>query len=426
MKKLWLHQQRAKKQVLRKWSRGIRSVCLVSPPGSGKTVIGAVTSLARGPRVLWIAHRRELVSHAASELIGQLERIAGEGQVGLILGETMEHPERPVQVASIQCLLERGFPPGKFDVVVLDECHHYTAEVWGKACSAYPDARYLGLTATPERQDGSPLGDIFEALVVAAHNSELLRAGLVVPWTVFGPQRDHGHDYAVHPVQAWRDLSSLAFSPATFAYFLRVEIAEQFAEKFRDAGVHAGAIHFKTKIPEREKTMQDLVSHDLQVVTNIYTMTEGVNVPEVSISLVARPFSFLGGYIQATNRAVRAVPGKRGALLIDVCGSSLRHGNPGQDWEYSLKGRAIKRQERPENPDAEDCEENSFQLPVVSGEGLILSECSTYIPQAPAIPRGYLPRPRSAKLAAELKKISGKRGWKVADRLRRVLGGLAD
>ena len=78
------------------------------------------------------------------------------------------------------------------DVVILDEAHHFVADAWGEVAKYYKDALVFGFTATPERGDGRPLGDMFTALVEAAKYSELLEGGWIVPCEIYAPQSRGG------------------------------------------------------------------------------------------------------------------------------------------------------------------------------------------------------------------------------------------
>ena len=172
------YQRQACRDTMEKFSR-VRSVCLVSPTGSGKTVTGTALVAAfvrRSKRVLFVAHRRELITQSARVL----RQAIGSHAVGVIMPGHVSTPSCPVQVGSIQTMLAQGFPPD-IDFLVLDECHHYPADEWGRANSHYPTAKVLGLTATPERRDGRPLGDMFDEIVVAAQHSTLLDDGFLVP-----------------------------------------------------------------------------------------------------------------------------------------------------------------------------------------------------------------------------------------------------
>ena len=161
--------------------QGRRRVCLVMPTGSGKTrTCGEIARLTveRKGRVLWLAHRAELVDQAC----GALEAL------GLTVGAMCSgavyppNPYAPVQVASVQTLLARGALPAA-DVIVADEAHHFAAaaESWAALLSAYPGALIVGPTATPDRGDGCGLHGCFDEIVIGATVQELTDAGHLVP-----------------------------------------------------------------------------------------------------------------------------------------------------------------------------------------------------------------------------------------------------
>lgn len=311
------------------WSDGARSVCLVAPTGAGKTFLGQC--LVDNSRALWVAHRRELVLNAAERLR------AAFGSVGVIMpGEYADERAR-IQVGTVQTLLARKVLPSA-DLLVLDEAHHYVAEEWKALSQAYSGALTLGLTATPERQDGTPLGDIFERMVVAANYSELVRDGFLVSARVLQPVKNLGNDLARDPVDAWFEHSG---GERTFLFTLRVATAETYAQRFRDRGVRAEVIHANTPKRDRDEALQRFRSGITKVLCNVNTLTEGVDVPEAGVALLARSFGHVGGYLQVVGRVLRSSPGKADALVIDLCGSTLRYGMPTNDRVYSLKGRPI-------------------------------------------------------------------------------------
>jgi len=148
-----------------------RRPILVAPTGSGKTICAVTLVEELGLPTLWLAHRKELIDQAAAHLEG----------LGLWPGRIMAGyapaPLAKVQVASVQTLIRREMPRAK--LVVVDECHHATANTYGRIIDKYPDAYVVGLTATPFRLDGRGLGDVFGEIVVAAYTDELCESGVL-------------------------------------------------------------------------------------------------------------------------------------------------------------------------------------------------------------------------------------------------------
>lgn len=317
------YQEKAVISVRDEWLR-VRSVCLVAPTGAGKTVLGQ--SLIHGKRALWVAHRRELVKQAA-------ERIGA----GVIAPGYCANPKAIAQVGTVQTLVARGTRPPA-DVIVLDEAHHYMAAEWRELAECYPDANVLGLTATPQRADGEPLGDIFDSLVVAAPYSELVRDGYLVTTRVYRPAVSLGNDLAMDPVDAWMKHSE---GSRAFVFCGRVSIANEIAERFRGLGVIAKTIEANTSIRDRDESLAQFRSGHVKVLTNVYALTEGVDVPEARTVILARSFGHVGSYLQAVGRVLRPAKDKPDAILVDLTGTSIKHGLPTQDREYSLGARPI-------------------------------------------------------------------------------------
>ena len=165
------------------------AVCVVMPTGTGKTLV-ASEIIRREPdrHVLFIAHRRELIHQAAGKL-GEFGVKAGT----ILAGEPANHM-LGVQVASVQTLWARGFrsksielPPA--NIVFIDEAHHVRARTYQKIIEAYPDARVIGLTATPCRRDGRGLGNVFKRLIESPQVAVMIEQGFLVPTRVYAPSK---------------------------------------------------------------------------------------------------------------------------------------------------------------------------------------------------------------------------------------------
>ena len=330
------YQTRALQEASAMWRAGTRSVCLVSPTGSGKTTMGATVVERARSRVLWVAHRAEPVAQAADRLRSSL----GHLDVGVIAPGHNAQPRARVQVGTVQTLLARGEAPSA-GLVVLDEAHHYQADSWRELLDRYPGAYTLGLTATPERSDGRPLGDVFSGLVVAASYSELLREGHLVPCRVFQPPDALGsRTVAQDPVAAYE---RFARGQLTFVFSPTVAVAEDHAAAFTAEGYPAAVISDKTSKRDRAERLAAFARGDLRVLCNVYALTEGVDVPAASCVILARGCSHVGMYLQIVGRVLRPHPSKSEATLIDLTGASLAHGLPTEDRDFGLDGEGIKR-----------------------------------------------------------------------------------
>jgi DNA repair protein RadD len=161
------------------------------PTGGGKTVVAAAIireAIDLGQHVLFIVHRRELVIQASEKLLA-----VGVDHAILMGAESSEYIGQRCIVASIQTLYARAFRNKKIDrpkanVVFFDEGHHARARTYIEVRRAYPNAKIIGLTATPARGDGRGLGgDLFSDLVRVPSYAELIKDGYLVPPVVFAP-----------------------------------------------------------------------------------------------------------------------------------------------------------------------------------------------------------------------------------------------
>jgi len=328
---------------------GKRAILLVAPTGAGKTRIGvefAARALEKGGSVLWLAHREELLQQAKARLLAE-----GLPRVGVIAAgsPTMN---APVQVASIQTLAARaarGLPPGT--VVIFDEAHHYAADRWGDVAAAYKSSAILGLTATPERGDGRALGDLFDHVVPVSSVRELQGMGVLVPCITYAPATKT-KALSQDPVAAY-----LSRTPGErcFVFVRTVAHAEKTALAFGAQGVVAATIHADTPWELRTARLEAFRLQDRApllaagtvepaplVLVNVYTLTEGVDVPEASSCILARGCGHPGMMLQMVGRVLRSAPGKTRATFIDLCGVVHKLGLPEADRTWSLEGKAIQ------------------------------------------------------------------------------------
>lgn len=311
-------------------------VVLVSPTGSGKSVMGREwtrSQVADGRRVLMVAHRIELLTQFAGHLesAGIASRIIAPGFHG--------DPHAPVQCASLDTLVSRGEVP-QVDAVIWDECHHSAAETWSPVITqALAHVPVLGLTATPMRSDGKPLGDIFGDMVVAANYSELIDAGHIVRCKVFRPDTYLTSDLAQEPVSAYEKYGA---GQRGFVFCRSVKDASELAERFTFSGVPAANIDGRMSADKREKILDRFKTGEIRLITNVYVLTEGFDVPDATVCMLARGAGHSGTYLQMVGRVLRPSAGKDSAIFIDLPGVSHEHGLPTADRGYALSGRAIK------------------------------------------------------------------------------------
>lgn len=334
------YQQRAIDELRAAYASGRRAPCLVMPTGAGKTPTAAAiiaSARARSRRVILLAGRLELLDQAARKLAD-----AGVTDVRVIQAENDSAPDAAVIVASVQTLASKkwqgNLPPA--DLAVIDECHHVAAKTWAEIARFYPVR--LGLTATPERGDGSALSDMFDAIVVGSTVSELTALGHLVPCRVYAPPAIMSpRELAMEPVDAYQ---RYAAGTKSVVFAVTVKHAEKLAAEFRARGI--GAEHVAGDMSSRPDVIARHARGEFPVLVNVSLVVEGYDDPALASAIFAKRFTHVGGYLQAIGRTLRPHASKTGAVVVDLCGSALVHGTPDVEREYSLTGKAISKADR--------------------------------------------------------------------------------
>ena len=333
--------------------KGNKRVLFVCGTGSGKTTIFsqvAADAVARGESVMVLAHRRELVEQADARL-----RRFGLATGLVIAGEEMT-PEAPVQVASIQTLVRRFVKVKRPDIIIVDEAHRAVADSYAKVLEEYPDARVLGLTATPCRLDSRGLKGSFSALVEGPSIEDLIGRGFLMRPMVYSASipdltgvKMRGGDYASDQLadalarsticgDAVREYRRLTPGRSAIAFCVNVLHAETTAAAFNAAGVRAEVLTGDTGKDERAGILARLRSGETKVITSVETLCEGVDVESLEVVLMMRPTRSLSLYLQMVGRVLRVFEGKTEAVVLDLSGNTLRHGLVEEVREWSLDG----------------------------------------------------------------------------------------
>jgi DNA repair protein RadD len=354
------YQEAAIQSARDKIAAGVKRILLNSPTGSGKTIIAAgivQRAVAKGKRVLFLAHRRELIHQTCAKLVE-----GGVLNFGVIMaGHRINHAAAPVQVASIQTLVRRELPPA--DLVMVDECHRAASRSYLSVLANYPQAAVIGLSATPERLDGKGLDDIFHDMVVVATVPDLIEMGfLVKPTCYVGATADlsgvatRRGDYdegqlaeAMDKPRLTGDIVAnwlrLAKGRPTAVFAAGVEHARHITAEFLAAGIAAATVTGETPKAEREAIIADWRAGFIEVCVNVFVFVEGFDFPGLACVVLARPTQSVSLYLQAVGRVMRPSPNKDVSLIIDHAGCCQLHGQPHLHREWTLEGMAKKRKD---------------------------------------------------------------------------------
>jgi superfamily II DNA or RNA helicase len=347
------YQQRAVSDLRLAFRDGARAPLLVLPTGGGKTIVMAeiLRGMAdRNRSAIVLVHRRELITQTAHKLT-----LAGV-EHGIIAAGT-QPTDHPIQIASVQTLVRRleqvSATP---DLIVIDEAHHATAGSWKRVMDHWPDARRLGVTATPVRLDGRGLSAVFDRLIHGPSVADLIFTDYLVNSRVYAPPvradlsalkkragdfiTEQAADAMNRPTvtgDAIEHYQRFAGDQRAIAFCCSVDHAEHVCAAFNAAGVPAATLLGCTDTIRRDATVASFASGALQVLVTVDVVSEGFDIPAAGCAILLRPTASLGLFLQQVGRVLRPAEGKTSAIVLDHVGNVHRHGFPDDPREWTLE-----------------------------------------------------------------------------------------
>lgn len=353
------YQSDAVEGVRNYYLQGFRAPLVVLPTGGGKTVIFshiAHLTVSRGKRVLILVHRIELLRQTKKAL----EKSGVHA--GIINANYTPDPFAKVQIASVQTLVKRLHRlRQEYDLIIIDEAHHANASTWRQIIDANPQARLMGVTATPCRADGVGLGvaagGYFDCMVMGPQPQELMDMGYLVAPKIYAPPTGLDFsdvdmvrgDYDKGQILAKVDKPTItgdavdhyrkyADGQPCVVFCISVEHAQHVAEQFRLAGYRSEHADGSLDDDERQRRLNGLGNGEVQVLTTCDLISEGTDIPAIACAILLRPTASLGLFLQQVGRALRPSPGKDFAIILDHVGNVRMHGRPQDYREWTLEG----------------------------------------------------------------------------------------
>lgn len=336
-------------KIFKKWKEGKRSILFQMPTGTGKTVLFSEIvrmGFEKERKILIVVHRIELIEQITSKLN------AKGITVGHIVAGKQSDYSKIIQVASIQTLTKREYPEA--NLIIIDECHHSKAGTYKKLWKMYPDAKFLGVTATPYRLSGEGFDDLFEDIVASMPVNEFIKQKFLVPiihYSCSVPNlsnvKQSQGDYVTEMlsnvmldnsimkdiVESYMEKCS---DKSAIVFAVDVKHSKEIAQRFREVDVAAEHIDASTPKNEREKILNNFRIKNIKVVSNVEIITEGFDFPECEAIILARPTKSLSLYLQMVGRVTRPAIGKTEGIILDNAGLWLEHGLSTIDREWSL------------------------------------------------------------------------------------------
>lgn len=336
---------------------------VVAATGTGKTVISAFDfkrfkSQNPSSRLLFLSHRKEILIQSISVFRGILrDNNFGELWVDGLVPDTYEHV-----FASIQTVNNRidsmTLSPIYYDFIVIDECHHLTANSYRGILDYFQPKVLLGLTATPERMDGGDIQEDFHNRIAAEIRlPEALNRKLLCPFQYFGitdsvdltnVRWERGRFVASELTSVYtasnrrvgeiidalekytKDLNDVR----TIGFCATMEHAKFMAEKFCLAGLKADYLT-SDNTKNRSHVKTHLLNKEINYLFVVDIFNEGVDIPEIDTVLFLRPTESLTIFLQQLGRGLRLAENKDCLTVLDFVG------NTRPEYNFENKFRAL-------------------------------------------------------------------------------------
>lgn len=369
--KLFDYQEDMKERI-EKALRLHRSVMAQMPTGTGKTylltaVIDSFVSNNPMEKVWIVAHRKELVSQI-DETVRKFHSYSASDTSSLLSS---------VKAMSIQWLMrhydEIEEEPG---MIVIDEAHHALAKTYKEMWERFPNAKFLGLTATPCRLNGKGFTDLFDVLVQSWSVPEFISKGRLATYDFVSIKSDGVTQRLIDSLQKrgadgdyqnkemdmllnkkpsierlYQSLEEFGKDRKGIVYAINISHAQKITKLYQEHGVKAIAIDSKTPAVERQQDIEAFKKGDIQVLVNVDIFSEGFDCPDVEFVQLARPTLSLAKYLQMVGRGLRVAKGKKNCVIIDNVGLYRVFGLPSQVWNWNamFEGK-LKNGKRKETP----------------------------------------------------------------------------
>ncbi len=341
------YQQELISETFKAFDDGYTAPCIVLPCGGGKSVI--VAEIAKiytlmEQQVLFLVHRKELCSQIFSTFVKY--------------GVNMQY----CQIAMVQTAVRRLKSMKKPDLIITDENHHSLAKTYLKIYEYFKCNR-VGVTATPERIDGSGLADVNDKLIIGVSAKWLINNNFLAPYDYYAPAikmpkfHTRNGDYIQSEVADYFNSNRkkvygkviehyrrLADGKQAICYLPTIEVSKTTANEFKVAGITAEHIDGTTPKTERDNIIRRFRDGDIKILCNVDIISEGFDVPDCECVILLRPTKSLVLYTQQAMRCMRYKPNKR-AIIIDHVNNIERFGFPDTERDWKLGGHPHKKSE---------------------------------------------------------------------------------
>ena len=391
--KLRDYQENAVTSVVQDVQKQNHSLLVIAPTGAGKTILIAkiiqtLLELNLAERVLVLVDKIKINNQ-------NIEKFAwatnNKIESGICQGANKDLSKKVVfatpQTAGTDATLPK-IKKEKFDLVVIDECHHAFHDIkstsskkphYQKILEQLKPKNLIGFTATPSRNDNKKLSDVFKKVSYRIELDFLIDRGYLV--------EPEGHiaqvsDYSIDDLKilntgeysntqldktfktqiAHEEIFEHWFSKAsklkTIFFCYSIAHAKELCTFFKEQDINSSAIYSGLSEHERARILKEFSTGKIQCLFNVFVLAEGFDEPSIECIAIVKPTTNKNTFIQMVGRGLRPCKNKMKCLILDFGQSSLKHGNLNLGFDEAVLKFKKKKDTKKEQERIEEQKEN--------------------------------------------------------------------
>lgn len=316
---------------------------IISATGTGKTYLAAFDAKAFNPKkLLFVVHRLNI----AKKAMETFQTVFGNTKtMGLYSGQKRELDKEfvfsTVQTISKSNHLEQ-FDKDTFDYIIIDESHRSGASSYIRLIEYFTPSFLLGMTATPDRTDGSDIYSLFDHnIAYEIRLSKAMEENMLIPFHYYGVTDVSVNDEILENNSDFRLLTA---DERVHKIITKIEFygsdngiirglifcsnkneAKELSGKFNQKGYKTVALTGDSSEEERSEAIDKLESDNLAIkldyIFTIDIFNEGVDIPKINQVVMIRPTQSAIIFIQQLGRGLRKTDNKYYLTVIDFIGN---------------------------------------------------------------------------------------------------------
>lgn len=316
---------------------------IISATGTGKTYLSAFDAKTFNPKkLLFVVHRLTI----AKDSLNTFRNVFGKDKTMGLYSGNKKDLECDFVFSTIQTISKsnhlENFSKDHFDYIIIDETHRSGADSYLRLIKYFEPKFLLGMTATPERTDGSDIFQLFdhniayEIRLSRAMEEEMLSTFHyygVTDLSIDNIEVDKKSDfrYLVSNERVDRIIDKVKFYGSDngitrgLIFCSRKKECIQLSDLFNSRGFKTISLTGDNSEEERaraiEKLETDNLNEKLDYIFTVDIFNEGIDIPKINQIIMLRPTDSAIIFIQQLGRGLRKVDGKSYLTVIDFIGN---------------------------------------------------------------------------------------------------------